>query len=266
MNLDTTASRFLRPPDVASLRRNQRQIRIAKLLVLLRNVVILGVFVAGGIWVWQHTQSDARFAVKNIEFEGAKHTPRATIDRVAKQYVGLNFFQINIARVQRDLGGVGWISRIDVEKKLPDTMRIRITERTPVALARIGAQLKYVDEKGAAFAELTTAAGDDDLPIITGAQGDELARAVALLVDLRTRDREIYSRISEVRPVPPRGFALFDRELGAFVYADADGASTKWRSLYGILRAESNPRIEYADLRFADRVIVKTLETTHAEN
>ena len=266
MNLDTTASRFLRPPDIARLRRNQRQIQIGKLLVVLRNVVILAVLVAAGVWVWRHTQSDARFAVKHIEIEGAKHTPRPAIDRLAKRYVGLNFFQINIARVQHDLAGVGWISRIDVEKKLPDTLRIKITERAPVALVRIGGQLKYVDEQGAAFAELSPAAGDDDLPLITDAQGAELTRAVTLLRDLRAHDREIYSRISEVRPIPPRGFALFDRELGAFVYANADGASAKWRTLYAILRAEKHSHIEYADLRFADRVIVKTLETTHAEN
>jgi hypothetical protein len=81
---------------------------------------------------------------------------------------------------------------------------------------------------------------------------------VALLRELREKDRQIYSRISEVRPVPPRGFALFDRELGAFVMADGEDLSGKWRSLYAILRAENHPPIEYADLRFADRVIVKS--------
>ena len=227
---------------------------------------MLAVCAAAGVWIWQHTQSDARFAVRHIEIAGSLHAPRADIDRVAQQYVGLNLFQIDIARVQRDLGGIGWISHINIEKKLPDTLRIKITERKPVALVRIGGRLRYADERGVAFAELTPSAGDDDLPVITDAQGEELARAVALLRDLRASDREIYSRISEVRPVPPRGFAIFDRELGAFIYADAAGVSQKWRSLYAILRAENNPRIEYADLRFADRVIVRTLETTHAQN
>jgi cell division protein FtsQ len=258
--------RFFRPSDVARLRRNQRQIQIGRLLILLRNAGVLAAIIAGGIWIWQHTQTDARFAVKHIEIDGEVHAPHADIDRVAQRYVGLNLFQIDIARVQRDLGGVGWISRIDIEKKLPDTLRIKIIERTPVALVRAGDKLLYADENVTAFAELTPSAGDDDLPLITGASGSELARSIALLRDLRARDREIYSRVSEVRPVPPRGFAIFDRELGAFIYADADNASAKWRSLYAILRAENNPRVEYADLRFADRVIVKTLETTHAEN
>lgn len=258
--------RFFRPTDVARLRRNQRQIQIGRLLVLLRNVAVLAIVVAAGIWIWQHAQSDARFAVKHIEIDGEVHTPRAAIDRVAQRYVGLNLFQIDIARVQRDLGGVGWISNINIEKKLPDTLRIKITERSPVALVSINGTLRYVDEAGAAFADLTPAAGDNDLPVITDASGPELMRAVALLRELRARDREIYSRISEVRPIAPRGFAIFDRQLGAFVYADADNVSAKWRSLYAILGAENHPRIEYADLRFADRVIVKTLETTHAEN
>jgi len=266
MSFDTTASRFLRPSDVARLRRNQRQIQVARLLVLLRNALLVAALIAGAVWVWQHTQSGTRFAVQHIEIEGAKHTSRAALDRATSRYVGLNLFRIDIAHVQRDLGGLGWVSRVDIEKNLPDTLRIKITERTPVALARNGARLFYVDEHGAAFAELSPHSGDDDLPIIIDAQGAELTRAIALLRDLRATDREIYSRVSEVRPVPPRGFALFDRELGAFVYADAGGVSAKWRNLYAILRAENNPGIEYADLRFADRVIVRTLETTHAAN
>lgn len=266
MNLDSTAPRFLRPHDVARLRRNQRQIQIARLLILLRNAVLLAIVAAIGVWGWRHTQSDERFAVNRIEIDGAVHTERAAIERVTQRYVGLNLFKIDIARVQRDLGGLGWVSRIDIEKTLPDTLRIKITERTPVALTRSGDRLLYVDERGVPFAELTPRAGNDDLPVISDASGSELARSVALLRELRARDREIYSRISEVKPVPPRGFALYDRDLGAFVYADEGDVSAKWRSLYAILQAENHPRIEYADLRFADRVIVRTLENTNAAN
>jgi hypothetical protein len=86
-----------------------------------------------------------------------------------------------------------------------------------------------------------------------------LQRSVALLQALRARDPQIYSRISEVRPVAPNGFALFDRELGAFVYADDTDLSAKWRDLYAISRAEhlGAHDIEYADLRFAGRIVVK---------
>ena len=265
MSFDTTASRFLRPADVARLRRNQRRIHAQRLLVILRNMALGASVLAGGLWAYRHTQSDERFAVRAVEVEGAVHTPRAALDAMTRRYVGLNLFQLDIASVQRDLGDVSWVRRVDVEKKLPDTLRIKITERVPVALVRNGEVLSYVDEEGAAFAELSPAVGNDELPVIADAEGAELKRTVALLRELRVKDRELYSRVSEVWPIPPRGFALYDRQIGAVVYANAEDIAAKWRNLYGVLAAENNPKIEYADLRFADRVIVKVTDGIPAQ-
>lgn len=266
MSFDTTASRFLRPTDVARLRRNQRRIQMQRFLVIGRNVAVVFTLALAGLWAYRHTQSDERFAVRKLEVDGVLHTPRAALDAVTQQYIGLNLFQIDIARVQRDVRGLGWVRRIDIEKQLPDTLRIKVTERTPVALVRKGETLQYVDDEGTTFAELTPSVGDDDLPIITDAEGTELTRTIALLRELRSKDRELYSRVSEVWPIPPRGFALYDRQLGAIVYANADDITAKWRNLYGVLAADNHPKIEYADLRFADRVIVKTLENTNGAN
>lgn len=266
MSFDTTASRFLRPTDLQRLRRNQRRIQVHRLFVILRSVTVLAIVVLGGLWVWRHTRSDERFAVRTIQLVGAQHTPKDKLEQVTQRYVGLNLFQIDIDRVQRDLSGLGWVRRIDIEKQVPDTLRIKITERVPVALVRVNDRLRYVDEEGAAFADLSPRVGDDDLPLIADAQGAELARSVQLLLDLRKRDRELYSRISEVWPIAPRGFALFDRQLGAVVYANAEDISAKYRNLYAVLRAENDPKIQYADLRFADRVIVKGLETTNVQD
>lgn len=266
MSFDTTASRFLRPTDVARLRRNQRRIQFQKLLIMLRNGLVIVAAAGGALWAWQRSQSDARFAVRTIEVEGAMHTPREAIDRVTEKYRGLNLFRLDIGRVQADLGDVGWVQRIDIEKKLPDTLRINITERAPVALVRRDEGLLYVDAEGAAFADLSPTVGDDDLPIISDADDAELPRTVAMLADIRRRDERLYSRISEVWPIAPHGFAIYDRDLGAVVYVNGDDVAAKWRSLYAVLQAENNPKIEYADLRFADRVIVKPLERTHVQN
>ncbi len=266
MSFDTTASRFLRPADVTRLRRNQRRIHVQRLLVILRTAGLLASLLIGGIWIWRHTQSDARFAVRSIEIEGVVHTPRGALDVLTRQYVGMNLFQMDIGRVQRDLGGLGWVRNIDIEKKLPDTLCIKITERKPVALVRVGERLLYVDEEGAGFAELSAAVGDRDLPVIGEAHGPELVRTVKLLEALRRTDAPMYARVSEVWPIPPRGFAIYDRELAAVVYVNAEDASAKYRDLRAVLNAESNPKIEYADLRFADRVIVKKPETTNVQN
>lgn len=254
-----TTERFFRPADVATLRRNQRRIQIQRIILHgSRVLAVVGVLGAAG-WIWRHTQSDARFALKTIEVSGAVHTPRAAVDGVTRAYVGSNLFRLDIARVQNDLRSLGWVSRVETEKKLPDTLRVRIVERTPVALLNAANGLRYVDESGAPFAELSPSVGDSDLPVIADASGAEIARCVALLRELRARDAEVFARISEIRPIAPDGFALFDRQLGAVVYANAADLSAKFRELYAIAAAENLGRggVQYADLRFADRIVIK---------
>ena len=251
--------RFLRATEAGRIRRNQRQIAVERVLAILRNIVLSMLALVGAVWLYLHTRSDARFAVRSIEISGAVHTSRASLATLTRQYGGLNLFRIDIARVQSDFESMPWIRRINIEKKLPDTLRIHITERVPVALLHDHDRLLYVDGDGKAFADLAAAVGDNDLPIITGASGAELARAIALLESLRAADAELYSRVAEIRPIAPRGFAFFDRELQTFVYGNAEDVVEKWRDLYAVTRAErlGAGSIEYADLRFADRIIVK---------
>ena len=254
-----TTERFFRPADVAALRRNQRRIQIQRIILVGSRVLVVALVLVAAGWTWRHTQSDARFALKTIEVTGAQHTPRAAVDAVTRAYVGANLFKLDISNVQNDLGKLGWISRIDAEKKLPDTLRVRIVERKPVALLQTGDRLQYVDENGVAFAELSPSVGDGDLPLIANASGAELARCVAMLRALRARDPELYARVSEIRPVAPDAFALYDRQLSTVVYATAGELSPKWRELYAIAQSERLERgaIAYADLRFSNRIVIK---------
>ena len=255
--------RFLRATDAGRVRRNQRRIAVERLLAILRNVLVALGVLAGAGWLYLHTRSDSRFAVKHVEIAGAAHTPHAMLEAQTRQYAGLNLFRIDIARVQRDLESLPWIRRVNIEKKLPDTLRIMISEREPIALLRDRERLLYVDAEGTSIAELSAAAGNDDLPVIAHAAGLELARTIDLLQTLHAADAELYSRIGEIRPIAPRGFAVFDRELRTTVYVNAEDAIEKWRELYAVTRADRlfAGSIEYADLRFADRLIVKPVHS-----
>lgn len=254
-----STERFFRPADVESIRRNYRGVQLQSALRALRNLVIVTAVVIGAIVTYRHTQSDARFAIKRVEVTGAVHTQRAAIDALTRQYAGLNLFRLDIDRVRRDLTALDWVSRIEIEKSLPDTLRIRIVERTPAALIAQDGVLRYVDENGAAFADLSPSIGDSDLPLIVAASGDDVVRGVDLMRRLRTSDPAVYARISEVRPLLPHGFALFDRGLGATIYADDYDLSAKYRDLYAIVDAEKYRRgdVQYADLRFDGRIVLR---------
>ena len=257
-SFDTT-DRFLRPIDVARIRRNANRIQVQRVLRIARNLAFALVVAVAAMWIYRHTQSNRRFAIKSIEVVGATHTSQAELDAVTSRYVGANLFKLDIAAVQNDVRSLAWVRSIDIEKKLPDTLRIRVSERTPVALALTESGLRYVDERGAAFAPLSPAVGDPDLPLVSGSTVADLARAAQLVRDLRTADPQVYSRISEVRAIAPDGYAVFDRDIGTVVYLRRDDISAKFRGLYGIVQAERFSRgdLQYADLRFNDRIVVK---------
>jgi cell division protein FtsQ len=256
---DSTGSRFLRPDDVARIQRNQRRINVQRAVQVGRSLVLAFVVASIALWAWYRAQSDSRFAVKNVEVTGATHTSREALAAVTSGFVGANLFKIDIDRVQAELRALPWVSRIEIEKRLPDTLRIRVTERTPWALVQSAGSLRYADENGAAFAPLLPATGDPDLPLVVANNLADVQRCVQLIRDLHERDPLLYSRISEVRPITPHAFAIFDRDLGTVVYTDAENLSAKWRTLYAVANAERFQRgaIEYADLRFADRIILR---------
>jgi cell division protein FtsQ len=256
---DQSEPRFFRPSDATRIRRNLRVIQLQRAGVLLRNAVFIALVAIGAFWAYRQTQSDARFAVRHIEIAGAVHTQRAAIEAITRRYLGLNLFKIDIARVQGDLHSLAWIQRIAIEKKVPDTLRIKVVERVPVALAMSDGTLRYVDASGAVCGELSPAVGDSDLPVVRGAEGSELVRSVQFIDELRTKDPVVYSRIGEVQPIAPRGFAIFDRDLDAPVYVNADDVSPKFRDLYAIVHSEKLGRsqIEYADVRFSGRIVIK---------
>lgn len=263
---DSTEPRFFRPSDSDRVRRNYRSIQVQRLLDVLRTIVVMLVVAVGLTMLYRRTQSDARFAIRHVEISGAQHTARADLEALTRRYTGANLFNLEIARLHREVAALPWVSRVEIEKKLPDTLRILISERTPVALAQIEAGVAYVDDRGAAFAQLTPSVGDPDLPLIAGASGEELARCVAVVQRLRVQDPELYARVSEVRPMPPLGFVFFDRQLRAPVYANEQDLPAKWREFYAIADAEHFVAgdIAYADLRFDGRVVVKPLRAMPA--
>lgn len=251
------SERFMRPVDV--VRRNQRQIQARKLLVGMANVLLIAGLVIGALWIYQRSQSDARFAIRTIEVTGSAHTSRPALEQVISPYRGTNLFKIDLAALEAGFRSLEWVERIEIEKTLPDTLRVRVLERKPAALAISEGRIRYADGKGVLFADLTPQTGNSELPLIVGATGrEEVRRCVEFLRRIQLRDPELYSRISEVAPMPLRGFRMFTRDLGVVIYTDDESVS-KWRTLYAIAEAERYGKgaIVYADLRFEDRIVVE---------
>ena len=98
-----------------------------------------------------------QFSIRTIDIRTDGVIDPAQIHRWAGTRAGVNLFQMDLMRVKRDLETMPLIKTAAVDRVLPDTLRIRVSERNPVAqvfLYRQSAngnlewQILWVDQNG----------------------------------------------------------------------------------------------------------------------
>lgn len=109
------------------------------LLTVLFVVICAGVAAwRGGHWLLDRFiyENDA-FAIQQIEVQTDGIMGAEALRRFALIKPGANLLALDLNRVKRDLELVPWIQSAAVERVLPRTLHLRITEREPVAQVRV---------------------------------------------------------------------------------------------------------------------------------
>ncbi len=172
-------------------------------------------------WTWA-TRSDA-FALREVVFTGLVHAREPELLKASGLAQGENLFRIDLARAARALQAQPWVASARLERRLPGTVQVTVSEHRPAALVRFGA-LYVLDEQGRIFKRVEP---EDalDLPIIAGLSRDawldrkpelqlRLYGALHLLDTWQAAGFKLAS-LSEVRLDEGGGFTLFDRGGGS---------------------------------------------------
>jgi len=201
-----SADRFLRPSDLRALRRNHRQLQVQKILIIAANLIVASLFVLAVLWIYRTTRANSRFAIRRLEVTGNVHTARSSLDTITAQHIGENLFRIDIGSLDRQFASLPWVEQVSIEKQLPNTLRVHLKERQPVAVVA-GDALRFVDQSGVVFAVASRDTGSAELPVISRASSKEAIRGtVDFLRQVRMKSPALYSRLSEISPVGEGGF------------------------------------------------------------
>ncbi|MEN9576076.1 MAG: Cell division protein FtsQ [Verrucomicrobiota bacterium] len=104
------------------------------LTVLFGSAVVLFLGWRGVDWaVREFVTENPAFATKTIDLQTEGVLTAEALRKWAGVRVGENLMGLDLARIKRDLEFVPLIQSAAVERVLPDTLRIRVTERVPVA-------------------------------------------------------------------------------------------------------------------------------------
>ncbi|MGZ6163462.1 MAG: cell division protein FtsQ/DivIB [Myxococcaceae bacterium] len=135
--------------------------------------------------------SSPRLALRTVKVQGLRRSTEHELLRLAGVAPGMNLWSLDPGTVAQAMGAHPWVRSVEVTRGLPDTLQLRVEERTPVALAALG-ELYVVDADGAPFKRVS-AAEALDLPLLTGltresAEGDPSGTAARLREALAVAD------------------------------------------------------------------------------
>src|SRR5512140_1656598 len=96
---------------------------IALTLVLLPVVGVLNGWFAADRWPVRYLRVDAEF----------NHVSAEQIRAATAAHLGTGFFAIDLDRVRASVAALPWVERVEVRKRWPDTLEVRVLEREPFA-------------------------------------------------------------------------------------------------------------------------------------
>jgi hypothetical protein len=133
---------------------------------------------------------NAAFSVQEVDIQTDGILPQPQLRACAGVRIGDNLLALDLARIQRDLESLPWIESAAVERVRPHTLKIRVSEREPIAQTtlfepvgvdgRSRAVVFYLDAEGYVMLPLeahrvdATTYGFDNLPNLTGIAGVDL--------------------------------------------------------------------------------------------
>jgi cell division protein FtsQ len=235
---------------------------------------------AGGVYVWKTGGADrledfaydlragalnmsarAGLAVGDVVVEGRERTAARDVLAVLDARRGAPILAFDPHAAKAELDTLPWVRRATVERRLPDTILVRLEERIPLALWQTRGRFNVIDLEGREIAGVDPAGFARLLVVV----GDDAPQHAAALIALLDTEPGMRARVSAAVRVGARRWNL-NLDNGVVVNLPETNAGAAYERL--ALLARDNGLIERdlvsVDLRLPDRLILRARETAPA--
>jgi cell division septal protein FtsQ len=130
-------------------------------------VALVGLIVAVPVAVYALGRESSAFHVRHIVLSGQRKAHTRPLRKALKSaFLGANLFSVNPARVRAALAEFPYIDGVGVDRRFPDTLKVRLTEFVPAALLFSRGRWYVLASEGRVLAE---GHGPSPLPTAAGA-------------------------------------------------------------------------------------------------
>ncbi len=164
---------------------------------------------------WTHNKvvsatASLGFEVENILIEGRTNSDPEILKAIINTQKGEPLFAFNPAEAKESIEQIEWVEAAHVERRLPDTLYIKLNERHPLALWQKDKKLKLIDQYGEVI-PVNTLEPFKNLVIVLGENAPQNA---AELFQILVGEPELFKRIESAGLIAGRRWdVIFKNDL-----------------------------------------------------
>jgi cell division protein FtsQ len=224
-----------------------------------------------GLWGWHsgwfHRQATefaeyslkltqkAHFAVGDIVVEGRQHTDKDQLFVALEAPAKSPIFAFSPAEAEARITKLSWIESVTVERRLPDTIYVRLTERLPIARWQHENHVSVIDDKGKVLPDANPE-NFGQLPLVVGQGAPDEAK---VLLDALHLFPTVAQKVTASVRVGERRWDLHLSEKIVARLPETDIAEALKRLSILITEQKILERdIVAIDLRMPDRLIIES--------
>jgi len=241
----------------------------AKILALAGVVALAGAAV-GGWWMWQSgwvaqaaatarwaviaTTADMGFRVENVLVVGRQETPREELLKAVRLARGAPILAFDPEAAKQRVEALPWVKSASVERRLPDTVFLRVVERRPLALWQHRGRFALIDRDGHVIVDDRLERFSQLLLVV----GEDAPAHTARLLETLWRQPDLMSRVKAAVRVGGRRWNV-RLDNGIDVRLPEENPGSAWTRLADYERTHHvlAKDVGVLDLRLPDRLIVQ---------
>ena len=262
-------SEVVRPSRLKlALRRQKRLLRPASLAIIGFGTAMLALALlhsaqtGGAVARLEKTFAQAiDLRVQDITIEGRHNTPEPLLREALGVAKGDPILGFSVADARDRIEGLSWVAHVAVERRLPGTIVVDITERRPFAIWQNQGKFILIDREG------QTVTGEDmssfaDLPLVVGPGAPAHA---AELLDLLAAQPDIRNRVAAVIRIGQRRWNLQLKNSITVMLPEGheQPALQRLADLQNTQALLDRPLV-FVDMRLADRLAIRAKPSAQA--
>ncbi len=177
-------------------------------------LVLLIAALSAGIYIYKN------YSIENVYVDGNVHySDQEIMDMVMTDKLSHNSMYLSVKYRNKDITGIPFVEKMDVEVLSPDTVRINVYEKAVAGYVRYLDRFIYFDRDGIVVE--TSQLESDDVPLVLGLQFDH----VILHEKLPVQDDKVFGKILDITQLLTKynldaDKIFFDSEFNMYLYFD----------------------------------------------